>query len=61
MKSGDRISIRLVHCFEMEDGKIAREIAYEMLRPYGAACDFDSIPPGAVVAEFAGGPHYGQW
>lgn len=45
----------------MEDGKIAREIAYEMLRPYDAACDFDSIPPGAVVAEFAGGPHYGQW
>jgi hypothetical protein len=56
-RPGDRISMRLVHCFEMRDGKIAREIAYEMARPYGGATDLDSIPPGSVVTEFAEGPH----
>jgi hypothetical protein len=60
-KPGDRISMRLVHCFEMKDGKIAREIAYEMSRPHGGPADFDAIPEGAVVEEFPDGPHYGQW
>jgi len=60
-KTGDRISMRLVHCFEMKDGKIVREIAYEMSRPYGGPSDFDAIPEGAVVEEFPDGPHYGQW
>lgn len=46
---GTRLSARLVHCFEMRDGKIAREIAYEMLREHGGANDHDSIPDGASV------------
>jgi hypothetical protein len=37
-KPGDRISMRLVHS-SMNDGKIAREIAYEMARPYGGPTD----------------------
>lgn len=57
---GDRISMRLVHCFEMKDGKIAREIAYEMSRPYGGPADFDSIPPGSTVVEFPEGPHFSE-
>lgn len=57
---GDRISMRLIHCFEMKDGKIAREIAYEMARPYGGPTDFDSIPPGSTVKEFPAGPHFSE-
>jgi hypothetical protein len=60
-KKGDRISMRLVHCFEMKDGKIAREIAYEMSRPYGGPTDVDSVPDGSIVQDFPDGPHYGQW
>jgi hypothetical protein len=59
-KPGDRISMRLVHCFEMKDGKIAREIAYEMSRPYGGSTDFDSIPPGSTVKEFPERPHFSE-
>ncbi|MCE0764908.1 nuclear transport factor 2 family protein [Pseudonocardia kujensis] len=55
---GARISMRLVHCFEMKDGKIAREIAYEMSRPYGGPADFDSVPAGSPVEEFPDGPHF---
>src|SRR3954447_3914903 len=51
-KPGKRISMRLVHCFEMKDGKIAREIAYEMSRPYGGPTDFDSIPQASPVVDF---------
>jgi ketosteroid isomerase-like protein len=58
---GDRVSMRLVHCFEMKDGKIAREIAYEMSREYHGPRDVDSIPEGSTVEEFPDGPHYGQW
>jgi hypothetical protein len=54
-KPGDRISMRLVHCFELENGKIVREIAYEMSREYHGPRDHDSIPAGAVVTEFPGG------
>jgi len=60
-KKGDRISMRLVHCFEMKDGKIAREIAYEISRPHGGPTDVDSIPEGSMVQDFPDGPHYGQW
>ena len=60
-KRGDRVSMRLVHCFEMKKGKIAREIAYEMSREYGGDTDIDSIPEGAVVTDYPDGPHYGQW
>jgi ketosteroid isomerase-like protein len=58
---GDRISMRLVHCFEMRNGKIAREIAYEMSREYRGPRDRDSVPEGAVVTDWPDGPHFGQW
>ncbi len=60
-KPGDRVSMRLVHCFEMKDGRIAREIAYEMSRTYGGPIDVDSIPEDAVSEQFPDGPHFGQW
>lgn len=53
--------MRLVHCFEMRGGRIAREIAYEMSRSYAGPRDVDDIPDGAPVTDFPGGPHYGQW
>ncbi len=49
---GDRISMRLVHCFELEDGLIVREIAYEMSREHQGPRDHDSIPEGSVVQHF---------
>lgn len=55
-KPGDRISMRLVHCFELEHGKIVREIAYEMSREYHGPRDHDSIPDDAVVVDFPDGP-----
>lgn len=58
---GDRISMRLVHCFEMREGRIAREIAYEMSRRHGGPRDHDSVPAGSVVTDFPDGPHYGRW
>jgi len=57
---GDRLSMRLVHCFEMADGKIVREIAYEMSREHGGPRDHDSIPDDALVTDFPDGPHYGS-
>ena len=60
-RPGDRISMRLVHCFEMRDGRISREIAYEMSREYGGPRDVDDIPATATVTDFPEGPHFGQW
>ncbi|MGV9847933.1 nuclear transport factor 2 family protein [Streptomyces sp. NPDC003442] len=60
-KPGDRVSMRLVHCFEMRGGRIAREIAYEMSREFRGPRDVDDIPEGAVVTDFPDGPHHGQW
>lgn len=60
-KPGDRISMRLAHCFEMKEGKIVREIAYEMSREYKGPTDVDFIPDDAVVEDYPDGPHYGQW
>lgn len=45
----------------MKDGKIAREIAYEMSREYAGPRDHDDIPVGSAVEDFPDGPHYGQW
>jgi len=56
-----RISMRLVHCFEMKNGKIAREIAYEISREYGGPLDNDAIPEGAVVTDYPDGPDFGRW
>ena len=60
-KPGDRISMRLVHIFEMKNGQIMREIAYEMSRPWGGELDNDSVPDTAVVTDYPDGPHFGQW
>ena len=49
---GTEVSVRLVHCFEMRDGHIAREIAYEIWRKVGSVVDVDDIPQGAVVETF---------
>jgi ketosteroid isomerase-like protein len=49
---GAKMSVRLVHCFQMRDGKIAREIAYETWRERDSAIDNDSIPDDAVVEVF---------
>jgi ketosteroid isomerase-like protein len=49
---GTEVSVRLVHCFEMRDGRIAREIAYEIWRKVGSAVDSDDIPEGAPVEVF---------
>lgn len=49
---GTRMSVRLVHVFEMRDGRIAREIAYEMWRKKGSVEDRDDVPTGAIVTEF---------
>ena len=49
---GTKMSVRLVHCFQMRDGKIAREIAYETWRERDSALDNDSIPDDAVVEVF---------
>lgn len=49
---GTKMSVRLVHCFQMRDGKIAREIAYELWRERDSVEDHDSIPDDAVVELF---------
>ena len=49
---GTRMSTRLTHLFEMRDGKIAREIAYEIWRRQGSPEDNDLIPAGATVVSF---------
>jgi len=49
---GSELAVRLTHLFEMKDGKIVREIAYEMWREEGAANAVDFIPPGAKEIVF---------
>lgn len=53
---GTRMSVRLVHCFEMRDGRIAREIAYELWRKAGSVVDNDDIPAGSPVEVYPGPP-----
>jgi hypothetical protein len=60
-KPGDRVSMRLVHCFELDQGKIIREIAYEISSEYHGPTDHDAVPDGAIVTDYPDGPHYGQW
>jgi ketosteroid isomerase-like protein len=52
---GAKMSVRLVHCFQMRDGKIAREIAYEIWRGLDSPEDNDSVPADAKVEIFEGG------
>jgi ketosteroid isomerase-like protein len=49
---GTEVSLRIAHCFEMRDGRITREIAYELWREAGSACDHDDIPEGATTEVF---------
>lgn len=51
---GTKMSVRLVHCFQMRDGKIAREIAYEIWREMGSAIDHDAIHDDAFVMDYGG-------
>jgi len=49
---GAELAVRLTHLFEMKDGKIVREIAYEMWREEGAPNAVDFIPPGSKAITF---------
>ena len=49
---GAELAVRLTHLFEMKDGKIVREIAYEMWREEGAANAVDLVPPGTKEIVF---------
>lgn len=49
---GTHLNVRLVHCFELHDGRITREIVYEVFRKYDSGLDVDDIPPGSVVELF---------
>jgi ketosteroid isomerase-like protein len=50
---GTEVYARLVHCFEMRDGLITREIAYEVWRELGSASAHDDIPEDAVWQVYA--------
>ena len=49
---GSELAVRLTHVFEMKDGKIVREIAYEMWREEGSPNAVDFIPPGTKEIVF---------
>jgi SnoaL-like domain len=49
---GAELAVRLTHLFEMKDGKINREIAYEMWREEGAPNAVDFVPPGTKEIVF---------
>lgn len=51
-KKGDEMSVRLAHIFEMKDGKIVKEIAYEIFREKGGPNDADAIPEGSQTVRF---------
>lgn len=53
---GTEMCVRLVHCFEMRDGRITREIAYEVWRKADSDIAHDDIPEGSVVELFPGPP-----
>jgi hypothetical protein len=45
---GTLLSVRIVHLFELRDGKIIKEIAYEMFRKVGSPQDHDVFPEDTV-------------
>ena len=53
---GTEISLRIAHCFEMRDGRITREIAYELWREAGGVCDHDDVPEGSPTEVFPAPP-----
>lgn len=50
---GTEVYARLVHCFQMRDGLITREIAYEVWRELGSDIANDDIPADAVLTDYA--------
>lgn len=52
---GTELAVRLTHIFELKDGKIVREIAYEIWREEGAINAVDFIPPGTPEIVFTPG------
>ncbi|MGW0656599.1 nuclear transport factor 2 family protein [Streptomyces umbrinus] len=53
-KPGTRVNCRLVHLFELKDGKIIREIAYELWREADSPIAVDRVPEGAHVEVYGG-------
>ncbi|WP_051047270.1 nuclear transport factor 2 family protein [Nocardia asiatica] len=49
---GTEVNCRLVHLFELKDGKITNEIAYEMWREAGSPVAVDFVPEGSHVKVF---------
>ena len=49
---GTKVSMRLTHAFQLRDGKICRENAYEIWRRADDLTVNDDIPPNAVVTYF---------
>ena len=49
---GTRMCVRLTHMFQMKDGKIEREIAYEMFRKEGEPNAVDNVPEGAETTYY---------
>jgi hypothetical protein len=49
---GTLMSIRLVHLFELRDGKIIKEIAYEMFRRAASPEDQDEFPPDTEWTQY---------
>jgi hypothetical protein len=57
LPSGTRVSLRVVHLFELDDdGRIIRENAYELFRRADGPLD-DDIPDDAPTVTFDGGPN----
>lgn len=53
---GTEVCARLVHCFQMKDGRISREIAYEVWREADSDIANDDVPEGSAVQIFTGLP-----
>jgi hypothetical protein len=53
---GTEICGRLVHCFQLRDGLITREIAYELWRELDSEMAHDDIPEDAVWEIYADMP-----
>jgi SnoaL-like domain len=49
---GTRMNTRLVHLFELKDGKIINEIAYEMWREVNSPVAVDRVPDGSNVVVY---------
>jgi ketosteroid isomerase-like protein len=54
--AGTRVSMRLIHAFQLRDGKICRENGYELWRRADDKVVNDDIPATATVTVFTEGP-----